>query len=154
MKITILSIGKFDNSPFLEIWQYYLKRLKWKVIIRELEIKNSNGFEDSKIKTQEGLLLIKNFDNFDKIIALDENGKQFSSIEFANLLQNYSVNSNGNIAFVIGGALGMSQEVKERADLILSFSKFTFPHLMVRGILIEQIYRASTIIANHPYHKN
>lgn len=153
MKITILSIGKFDKSFYHENFQFYQKRLKWKVELKEIEFKSSKGFEESKIKEQEAKLLIKNFENFSKIIALDENGKSFSSVEFANMLENMNTSGNSNIAFIIGGAFGLSQEIKNRADILISLSRLTFPHLMVRTILIEQLYRASTIINNHPYHK-
>ena len=153
MKITILSIGKFDKSPFRELFEYYLKRLKWKIELREIEFKNTKSFEESKIKQEEGVLLLKNLHNFSKIIVLDERGKQFSSPEFANILENFNVSGDSNIAFIIGGAFGLSEEVKNKADILLSISKMTLPHLMVRGFLIEQIYRASTIISNHPYHK-
>ena len=153
MKITILSIGKFDKSPYQELFEYYLKRLKWKIELREIEFKNTKSYEESKIKQEEGVLLLKNLHNFSKIIVLDERGKQFSSPEFANILENFNVAGDSNIAFVIGGAFGLSEEVKNKADILLSISKMTLPHLMVRGFLIEQIYRASTIISNHPYHK-
>jgi 23S rRNA (pseudouridine1915-N3)-methyltransferase len=153
MKITILSIGKFDKSPFRELFEYYLKRLKWKIELREIEFKNTKSFEDSKIKQEEGVLLLKNLHNFSKIIVLDERGKQFSSQEFANILENFNVNGDSNIAFIIGGAFGLSDDVKNKADILLSISKMTLPHLMVRSFLIEQIYRASTIISNHPYNK-
>ena len=154
MKITILSIGKFDKSPFRELFEYYLKRLKWKIELKEIEFKNTKSFEESKIKHEESVLLAKNLHNFSKIIVLDERGKQFSSPEFANILQNFNVAGDSNIAFIIGGAFGLSDEIKNKADILLSISKMTLPHLMVRGFLIEQIYRASTIISNHPYHKN
>jgi len=154
MKITILSIGKFDKSPYRELFEYYLKRLKWKIELREIEFKNTKNYEDSKIKNEEGVLLIKNLNNFSKIIVLDERGKQFSSPEFANILENFNIAGDSNIAFVIGGAFGLSEEVKNKADILFSISKMTLPHLMVRSFLIEQIYRASTIISNHPYHKN
>ena len=69
------------------------------------------------------------------------------------MLENMNTSGNSNIAFIIGGAFGLSQEIKNRADILISLSRLTFPHLMVRTILIEQLYRASTIINNHPYHK-
>jgi 23S rRNA (pseudouridine1915-N3)-methyltransferase len=154
MKITILSIGKFDKSPYRELFEYYLKRLKWKIELREIEFKNTKSYEELKIKQEEGILLLKNLHNFSKIIVLDERGKQFSSPEFANILAGFNVAGDSNIAFIIGGAYGLSEDVKDKADILLSLAKMTLPHLMVRGFLIEQIYRASTIISNHPYHKN
>lgn len=154
MKISILSIGKFDKSFYHEFFSFYQKRMKWKLDLKEIESKSSKNFEEDKIKEIEGNLLKKHFENFQKIIVLDEFGKEFSSNQFAKTLDLMSLGGNSNIAFVIGGAFGLSQEIKDRADILMSFSKFTFPHLMVRILLIEQLYRASTIISNHPYHKN
>jgi 23S rRNA (pseudouridine1915-N3)-methyltransferase len=153
MKITIISLGKFNKPFYNQYFENYKKRLKWQVDLIELDLKTSNNLEPEKIKDQEGKLIEKHLKNFSKIIALDENGKQFSSIELAKNLENIGLEGNSNIAFIIGGAFGLSQDIKKRANILMSLSKLTFPHLMVRIILIEQIYRASTIIFNHPYHK-
>jgi 23S rRNA (pseudouridine1915-N3)-methyltransferase len=153
MKITIISLGKFDKPFYIQYFENYKKRLKWQVDLIELDLKNSNNLEPQKIKDQEAKLIEKHIKNFSKIIALDENGKQFSSIELAKNLENIGLEGSSNIAFIIGGAFGLSQDIKKKADILMSLSKLTFPHLMVRIILIEQIYRASTIIYNHPYHK-
>jgi 23S rRNA (pseudouridine1915-N3)-methyltransferase len=153
MKITIISLGKFDKPFYIQYFENYKKRLKWQVDLIELDLKNSNNLEPQKIKDQEAKLIEKHLKNFSKIIALDENGKQFSSIELAKNLENIGLEGSSNIAFIIGGAFGLSQDIKKKADILMSLSKLTFPHLMVRIILIEQIYRASTIIYNHPYHK-
>jgi 23S rRNA (pseudouridine1915-N3)-methyltransferase len=153
MKISLISIGKFDKPFYNQYFEFYKKRLKWQIELIELDLKNSNNLEPEKIKDQEGKLIEKYLKNCTKIIALDENGKQFSSIELAKNLENIGIEGNSNIAFIIGGAFGLSQDIKKKANILMSLSKLTFPHLMVRIILIEQIYRASTIIFNHPYHK-
>ena len=101
MKITIISIGKFDKNFYPEYFEYYKKRLKWQVELIELDIKNTNNFEPDKIKDQEAKLIEKHLKNFSKIFALDENGKQFSSIEFARNLQNIGLEGSSNIAFII-----------------------------------------------------
>lgn len=154
MKITILTIGKFDKSPLLELYNFYHKKLKIKVDLIEVEVKISNNFEISKIKNLEASHLKKYFPKFQKIIALDEKGDEFSSKNFAKLLNNFAINSASEILFVIGGAYGLDDEIKSQADLIISLSKMTFPHLLARIILIEQIYRAHLINQNHPYHKD
>jgi 23S rRNA (pseudouridine1915-N3)-methyltransferase len=152
MKITILSIGKFRNiDPAQELFLEYKKRLNWKIDLKELELKGNLQGEILKIK--EGELLLSKVPNGSKIIALDEKGKMFSSPEFADVFRNYGNQGNSDLTFIIGGADGLSGELKQKADLILSFSKMTFPHLMIRSFLIEQIYRANTIISGHPYHR-
>lgn len=153
MKITIASIGKFSkNDPNRELFLEYQKRLPWKLELKELETKGS--LQNEALKAKEAELLLANVPNSAKIIALDEKGKMLSSLEFAGSIQNFANQGNSSLAFIIGGADGLGEEVKKRADLVLSFSKMTFPHLMIRSFLAEQIYRAYTIINNHPYHRN
>jgi 23S rRNA (pseudouridine1915-N3)-methyltransferase len=154
MHITILSIGKFENSPHRLVFENYLKRLKWRVELKEFDLKNSQNFSVEKIKTGEGELILKALRPGSKLIALDENARQFKSTDFAKLLADSAVNGSSNISFAIGGSNGLSQEVLNKAALKISFGLMTFPHLMVRALLAEQLYRASTIIDNHPYHKN
>jgi 23S rRNA (pseudouridine1915-N3)-methyltransferase len=151
MNITIISIGRFKNNPQKEIFEIYLKRLTWSVNLRELEVKAA--LSGDVLKEKEGQLLLDNIPASAKIILLDEKGKNPSSKEFADLLKNYQANGYGNLAFIIGGASGVSEAVKNKADIILSLGKLTFPHMMVRSILAEQLYRAYSILNNHPYHR-
>jgi 23S rRNA (pseudouridine1915-N3)-methyltransferase len=153
MKINIISVGKFDNSSMNEIFLEYQKRLKTKVFLKEIHHKYSNNIEEEKLKKIEGELIIKNIENESVRIFLDESGKNFTSKEFANILNKFNIEGNSIINFIIGGAYGLDKNIIGKNDLILSLSKMTFPHLMVRIVLIEQIYRAFSIIANHPYHK-
>ncbi len=156
MKISIISIGKFPkNDPNFDLFLKYKKRLptglNWKLELKELIVKGN--LQGEVLKLKEGELLLENVPQGAKIIALDEKGKSLSSPEFANTIQNFANNGNGNLAFIIGGADGLSDDLKKRADLTLSFGRMTFPHMMVRSFLSEQIYRAYTIINNHPYHR-
>jgi len=153
MNINIVSVGKFNKSPLLDLFNNYTKKTPWKVSLVELEVKNSNSLEIDKKKDLEGKLILKNIGKSSKIIVLDENGKQHKSKEFASLLNNFAINGDSNITFVIGGADGLSDEILNKSANKISFSKMTFPHLMVRVILAEQIYRANLIINNHPYHR-
>jgi len=153
MRITILSIGKFENSPHKSVFENYLKRLKWKVELRELELKNAQNMSVDKIKEGEGELILKALKPSSKLIVLDERGKQFGSIAFSKMISDFALAGDSDLTFVIGGSDGLSQEVLKKAGLKISLSTMTFPHLMVRAILIEQIYRAQSIIAGHPYHR-
>ena len=145
MKITILSIGKFsNNNPNKQLFYSYQKRLNWKIDLKELEPKNNQT---------EGKLILSKIPNSNIIIALDEKGKATSSTEFSTIIKNYANQGNSNLTFIIGGADGLDPEIKKKSHLTLSLSNLTFPHMMVRTILIEQIYRAQTIINNHPYHR-
>jgi 23S rRNA (pseudouridine1915-N3)-methyltransferase len=152
MKITIISIGKFSkNDPNFALFAKYQKRLPWKLELKELETKGN--LQGEKLKNKEAELLLGAVPNGAKIIVLDEKGKSLSSPEFSKSLENFGNSGNSNLAIIIGGADGLSINLKKQADLILSLSKMTFPHMMVRSFLAEQIYRAYTIINNHPYHR-
>lgn len=153
MKINIIAIGKFKkNCPNQELFLDYLKRTKWSVKLVEIESKISGSVEE--IKKKEGELIIKNIVPNSKIILMDERGENIGSKEFAVKISNWQNQSISNLCFIIGGANGVSEEVKKTADLVLSFGKMTFPHMMIRSMLAEQIYRAFLIINNHPYHKD
>lgn len=154
MRITILSIGKFENSPHKAVFENYLKRLKWKIELRELELKNSQNMSVEKIKTGEGELILKALRPSTKLILLDEKGKQFSSRDFAKLISDFGVNGEPDLTFVIGGADGLAPELLKKSHLKISFGLMTLPHLMVRSVLIEQLYRAQTISCGHPYHRD
>ena len=153
MKITIISIGKFENSPHRVVFENYLKRMKWTVELKEFELKNAQNFSVDKLKDEEGKIIMKAIKTGSVVIALDEKGKEFSSQNFAKLIANFSVNGDSHLSFIIGGACGLSAEILTMAQHKISLSQMTFPHLMVRAILLEQLYRAQCIIAGHPYHR-
>ncbi|MFV9875057.1 MAG: 23S rRNA (pseudouridine(1915)-N(3))-methyltransferase RlmH [Rickettsiales endosymbiont of Dermacentor nuttalli] len=148
MKIIISAIGKFaKNSAEYKIIQEYITRIPWNITIKEFEVKNVNN-----VKNKEAELLLKSIDKNYKKIVLDEKGKMFSSNEFAKFMSNIQLQEN-KLAFIIGGAYGHSAQVINQADHVISLSKMTFTHIMVRIFLVEQIYRSYTINTNHPYHK-
>ena len=148
---TISAIGKFKPGAELELYHNYEKRIKWKISLKEFEIKHNLSCEIRK--NEEAKLLLSACNKADIIIALDEKGKTLSSQELANYLQENMLKGNSNIAFIIGGADGLHETIKQKSNLVLSFGRLTFPHLLVRGLLVEQIYRSQTIINNHPYHR-
>ncbi len=153
MKLTILAFGDFKQSPEKLIYEDFIKRMKYKIILKELHLKNSKNIPSDDLKAREGELILSNIEHGSTLIALDENGKEFTSVEFAKVMNNLALKSISNLYFVIGGACGLSPKVIEKADMVLSLSKMTIPHILVRIFLIEQLYRAQSINSNHPYHR-
>jgi len=145
MKIQILAIGKCKKgSPEDMLIKEYQKRLSWDLSITEKE-------NDSKEKESE--FLLSHIPSGAKVVVLDERGENISSIDFAQKIENWRLNGTSEICFLIGGADGHTDSVRRRADLILSFGKLTLPHMLIRAVLAEQIYRAQTILSGHPYHR-
>jgi len=151
MQIIIRAIGKEKNKTVQELIDEYLKRMKWKVSIEEFEApKEKNPLT---LKEKEAELLLANIAKNSFIYVLDENGLQMKSEEFSTNINKNIANSYEKIYFIIGGAFGLADKVKQRANYLLSLSKMTLPHKLVRVVLIEQLYRAYSIKTNHPYHK-
>lgn len=155
MKITLLTVGKTDRDWVRQGLDIYVSRLKHYIpfVMTEIpELKNVSSLSKDQIKTREGELIIKNIRPTDDVILLDERGKQYSSMEFAKVLQDKISYIGKDIVFVIGGAYGFSEDIYRRADSKMSLSRMTFSHQMVRTIFAEQIYRAFTIMKGEPYH--
>ncbi|MBQ8251245.1 MAG: 23S rRNA (pseudouridine(1915)-N(3))-methyltransferase RlmH [Alphaproteobacteria bacterium] len=153
MQITISAIGKLKkNTPEDVLIQDYLKKTKWPVVIKEFEEKKTLTVD--QLKEAESNLLLSSVPQGGKIIALDERGKTPSSREFAELIGKWLDDGVQSISFLIGGANGHSEKLREQADYKLSFGRMTLPHMLARVVLAEQIYRAKTILDGHPYHKD
>ena len=150
MKYNIYAIGNMKTSPEAEIFWKYSKRIK-SIELFEFVSKFS---EENKKKEDESVKLLSMIKNNGKKILLDQNGQNIDSYEFSSMLLNLANVGCNKVNFIIGGANGVVKELKENVDMILSFSKMTFPHILARIILLEQIYRAETIALKHPYHKN
>ncbi len=153
MRISILAIGKFENSAHQSLFKDYAKRLKWKLELKELELRNAKNLSATQVKEGEGALILQALKPSSKLIALDEHGKEFSSQNFAKLFLESALRGESDLTFVIGGANGLASEVLKKSSLQLSLGQMTLPHMLARVILIEQIYRAETIISGHPYHR-
>ncbi len=155
MTIKLLSIGKTDSKQLQQLIVEYENRLKHYVKF-ELEIipdiKNVKNLSEAQQKEKEGDLILKRLGTTDVLILLDENGKQHSSIDFANFLQKKMNAGIKQLVFVIGGPYGFSNQVLQKAREKVSLSKMTFSHQMVRLFVVEQIYRGFTILRNEPYH--
>ena len=154
-KITVLAIGKTDDSWIKEGIDRYVKRLKHYLPFEfQLipDLKNRKKLSQSQQKEQEGLLILKYLQPTDYLILLDENGSHYSSRKYAQFLQQKMNNSLKTLVFVVGGAFGFSCEVYQRANSKLSLSKMTFSHQMVRLIFKEQLYRGFSILRGEKYH--
>lgn len=155
MKITLLAVGKTDKGWIKDGLDIYISRLKHYVPFVTVEIpelKNVSSFTKEQIKVREGELILKNIQQTDDLILLDERGREYSSMEMAALLQDKMTRGGKDLVFVIGGAYGFSDEVYRRANSRISLSRMTFSHQMIRVIFTEQIYRAFTIMRGEPYH--
>ena len=152
MKITVAAIGKVKaNSAEMQLAENYLKRLPWECQFKEIEEKRNLPAE--KLKEREAELLCSLVPDSAVKIVLDEHGKQYDSVAFSQMLSNFQEDGRANIGFFIGGAYGHGIALKKQADITISLGKMTWPHVMVRTMLAEQIYRAYTISSGHPYHK-
>lgn len=155
MNIKLLAIGKTDNKNLQVLIDEYIKRLGFYIKF-DLEIipdiKNAKNLSEAQQKQKEGELILAKLSATDHLILLDENGKSFSSIGFADELQKKMNSGIKTLVFVIGGPYGFSDEVYQKAQGKISLSKMTFSHQMVRLFVIEQIYRGFTILRNEPYH--
>ena len=155
MKITLITMGKTEDSYLSEGINIYTKRLKHYVPFRILEItelKNTKNLSREQQKIKEAELIFKNINNTDHVILLDENSNELSSRQFSEFLNKKMVGGQHHLIFVVGGPYGFSKEVYDRSNEKISFSKMTFSHQMIRLFFVEQIYRAYTILKGEPYH--
>lgn len=151
MKIVIAAVGRAKAGPERDLFDSYLRRISWEVDLREVEEKRN--LPDAKRIASEGDLLLAQVPPGARIIALDEHGKTTTSRAFATALQAWRDDGVPAAAFLIGGADGHSPSVIRKANMVLSFGKLTWPHMLARAMLAEQLYRAQTIISGHPYHR-
>lgn len=148
--IEIIAVARLKKGSYASLAAEYEKRIKWPLAICEIEARST---DPAAAQTEESQKIMKRISPGATVIALDERGKTLGSSEFARLIGRYRDEAVGKVQFVIGGADGLTPEVRERANLLLSFGKQTWPHLLARIMLLEQIYRAQQILAGHPYHR-
>ena len=155
MKIELAVIGKTSIGYLKQGIDEYIKRLKHYVPfeIKYIDdIKNTKNISEDKQKRTEGAKILSLLDKSDFVVLLDEHGKEYTSMQYSNYIQKRMLSGAKKVVFVIGGPYGFSQEVYDRANDKISFSKMTFNHEMIRLIFTEQLYRAYTIINHEPYH--
>lgn len=159
MKIDILCVGKIKEKFYDDALKEYLKRLSRYARVSLVEVKDektqegASEHEDELVLQKEGERLEKYIEDDAYIIALCIEGQQATSTEFADIITSIENSGKSHIQFIIGGSLGIDKDIKKRSDMRLSFSKMTFPHQLMRVILLEQVYRAYRIKNNEPYHK-
>lgn len=159
MKITVLTVGKIKEKYYRDAVAEYEKRLSKYATINIIEVpdektkENPSDAELFQILETEGNKLLSKIPESAYVIALDIAGKKYDSVGFSKFIEEKMNTGNSHLLFVIGGSLGLSNGVKKRADAKISFSDMTFPHQLMRVILLEQIYRGYRIMRNEPYHK-
>ncbi len=159
MKVTLICVGKLKEKYLAQGVEEYTKRLSRYCNLEIIELvdektpDNASIVMEDLIKKKEGERILKALKEDSFCIALAIEGVMLSSTELAEKIDSLGISGTSHISFIIGGSLGLSEEVIKRADYKLSFSKMTFPHQLMRMILLEQVYRAYRIIHNQPYHK-
>ena len=159
MKITICCVGKVKEKFYVQAIEEYSKRLSRYCKLEIIEVQDEKTPDNAsenlnlQIKQKEGERILSAIKEDAYVCALAIEGKMLDSVELSQKIDRLGIEGKSNIVFVIGGSLGLSKEVLDRADYYLSFSKMTFPHQLMRVILLEQIYRSYRIIKGEPYHK-
>lgn len=155
MKISLFNVGKTSYNFVEDACSLYFNRLKhytkFDFVIIE-DVKKGGKLAPEQLKIEEGKKILSKISNTDFVVLLDEKGKSFSSVKFAQWIEQKQVQSTQHLIFVVGGAFGFSDEVYERANMKLQLSSMTFSHQIIRSIFAEQLYRAFTIIKGEPYH--
>jgi 23S rRNA (pseudouridine1915-N3)-methyltransferase len=150
VKVTICAIGRLKSGPERDLIEKYAKRIRWPLDI--VEIEERRKLSPAELKTREGGLLSDALPDGSIRVALDERGASISSAKFADRMGQWR-DQNRDIAFMIGGAGGLDKGLRDTADLVVSFGAATWPHMLARVMLVEQIYRAQEILAGNPYHR-
>lgn len=159
VRIRIICVGKVKEKPLRDMIAEYSKRLTRYCDLSITELKdeetpdNASPGEEELIKAKEGSRILNSLKDSEYVIALAIDGREMGSVELSQMMDSLAVKGESRICFIIGGSLGLSSEVLGRADMKLSFSKMTFPHQLMRVILLEQIYRSFRISCGEPYHK-
>jgi 23S rRNA (pseudouridine1915-N3)-methyltransferase len=152
LRIYLLAVGRLRRGPLYDLQALYQGRLTPPATIVELEEKRR--LPPAELKLREAELILAALPAGARLVALDQSGAAWTSRDFAERLRGWRDSGAAGIAFAIGGADGLASAVIERADAVLSLGAMTWPHLLVRGMLLEQLYRAQQILAGHPYHRD
>lgn len=155
MKITLVAVGKTEDKYLIEGIEKYLGRLKHYINFSFViipDVKNTKHLSEAQQKSKEAELISKQINPGDTVLLLDEKGKKYSSVSFADYLNKQMIGSVQHLVFIIGGPYGFDETIYKRSNGSLSLSDMTFSHQMVRLFFVEQLYRAFTILKNEPYH--
>lgn len=148
--VHLIAVGKNKDSHLQALIDDYLKRMTWKFTLTEIPAPNVS---DAERKAKEADLIRSAMDGKSVLVVLDERGENVDSVAFAKKFEQIFVNQSSQVTFVIGGADGVDEKLRQEAAWVVSFGKLTWPHMLVRLLLVEQLYRAGTILAGHPYHR-
>jgi 23S rRNA (pseudouridine1915-N3)-methyltransferase len=151
MRITLAAVGRAKAGPARELYEFYAGRLAWPLTLKEVEERRT--LPPVALKAREAELLLAALPRGARLVALDETGRNLTSSQFAERIDRWRDEGAQDLAIAIGGAEGLAETVREQADLVLALGTMTWPHLLVRGMIAEQLYRAQTILAGHPYHR-
>lgn len=152
MRLTLIAVGRSKKGPEHELFASYIKRLRPSLEV--IEVEEKRRLSDAELVAKEGELILSKVPDGAHVVALDERGKPMTSRAFASFMANQEDSGTRDMVFVIGGANGLAEDVCARANRLLGFGPQTWPHMLVRGMLAEQIYRAQSIQAGHPYHRD
>ncbi|MFC4350507.1 23S rRNA (pseudouridine(1915)-N(3))-methyltransferase RlmH [Fodinicurvata halophila] len=156
MQISILAVGRFRSAAQKTLYEDYAARLKKGALLGPLrlqEVEEKRNLAPEQLKQREGELLGRALRDGARSIALDEQGDSLDSLQMADLLGGWREQGVRETAFLIGGADGLSDSLRQRADRTISLGRLTWPHMLVRVLLAEQVFRANAILAGHPYHR-
>ncbi|MDD3957742.1 MAG: 23S rRNA (pseudouridine(1915)-N(3))-methyltransferase RlmH [Candidatus Izemoplasmatales bacterium] len=159
MRITVIAVGKLKESFLLQGVNEYLKRLKGHVKVDVIEIAEekekgkTTAHETIRVIEEEGQRILRALPKDAYVVALDVQGEMLTSHEFADMIEHTMNYHSSSLAFIIGGSYGLAESIKEKSNRLISFSRLTFPHQLMRLIFFEQIYRAFMIMNSEPYHK-
>lgn len=151
LHIHIAAVGRARRGPEQALFEHYADRLRWPLTVTQVQERRKRTGEE--LKAAEAALLLEAVPKGAVVVALDERGRELSSPDFAQRLERWRDQGRSDIAFIIGGADGLHPTVRERADLVIALGRMTWPHMLVRALLAEQIYRAQAILEGHPYHR-
>ncbi|MDI9519019.1 MAG: 23S rRNA (pseudouridine(1915)-N(3))-methyltransferase RlmH [Bacillota bacterium] len=154
--IKIIAVGKIKEKSLKKLIDDYVKRISYYSSVKIIEVNdepNNKKIQEEQIKNIEGQRVLKHIKDNDYVYLLDLNGKEYDSLSFSKSIDDVMTYKSSDIVFVIGGSLGLSDELIKRSDIRWKLSNCTFPHQIVRLLLVEQIYRAFSILNNLPYHK-
>lgn len=152
MHIVLCAVGRIKAGPEKALFDHYRKRIPWAFDVHE--VVEQRKLPTDELRKQEAALLMAKVPDGARVVVLDERGKDLGSRELAQRLGGWQDDGIRQTAFIIGGADGVDKSLRERADLVLSFGKLTWPHMLVRSLLAEQVYRAHAILSGHPYHRD
>lgn len=152
MRVTLAAVGRMKDSPEKVLLEKYIRQLPWTFVIKEIEIKKT--LDTNQRKDAEAQKLLEACNGAHKLIALDERGENKSSESLATHIADWQQQGCSHLGIIIGGQDGLSQSVHDSSHLLLSFGKLTWPHMLVRTMLAEQLYRVHTILSGHPYNRS